>query len=187
MSNRLWISMDSRKIPVYSPNAGSIYTAANRKQIGYLNYRETFVYNATDGNAVLTIYFLDGSGNFTKGLIWEGDGSNYKMDDYLDHALGKIQIDGNWYKTYQMRKEMPVYNSQGYRWGSVAANHLIATSTSICGASHPDWFYVNYVHGTDGKWHRAGSTADGYGFVDSGIAKNSMYNGIALISKLERE
>ena len=64
MSNLLMINKHGSNIPVYDINNDS-------RQIGYLNNREAFVQYSTNGSNRLYIYFLDGSGNFTKGVIKE--------------------------------------------------------------------------------------------------------------------
>ena len=64
---------------------------------------------------------------------------------------------------------MPVYYSDGRRWGTVAANCYVATDRNLCGSSHPDWAYIKYVQSSSGDWVNVGYTSDGYGFVDTGI------------------
>ena len=118
MSNLLMINKHGSNIPVYDINNDS-------RQIGYLNNREAFVMYSTNGSNRLYIYFLDGSGNFTKGVIKED--SDYNLSFYTEYPIKKDLIEQNPYLFFKMRKSMPVYYSDGRRWGTVAANCYVAT------------------------------------------------------------
>lgn len=118
MSNLLMINKHGSNIPVYDINNDS-------RQIGYLNNREAFVQYSTNGSNRLYIYFLDGSGNFTKGVIKED--ADYNLSFYTEYPIKKEYIERNQYMLFKMRKSMPVYYSDGRRWGTVAANCYVAT------------------------------------------------------------
>lgn len=171
MSNLLMINKHGSNIPVYDINNDS-------RQIGYLNNREAFVQYSTNGSNRLYIYFLDGSGNFTKGVIKEDADNNLSF--YTEYPIKKDLIEQNPYLFFKMRKSMPVYYSDGRRWGTVAANCYVATDRNLCGSSHPDWAYIKYVQSSSGGWVNVGYTSDGYGFVDTGIRTNSLASGMAL-------
>lgn len=120
----------------------------------YLNNREAFVQYSTNGSNRLYIYFLDGSGNFTKGVIKED--ADYNLSFYTEYPIKKEYIERNQYMLFKMRKSMPVYYSDGRRWGTVAANCYVATDRNLCGSSHPDWAYIKYVQSSSGDWVKAG-------------------------------
>lgn len=171
MSNLLMINKHGSNIPVYDINNDS-------RQIDYLNNREAFVMYSTNGSNRLYIYFLDGSGNFTKGVIKED--ADYNLSFYTEYPIKKEYIERNQYMLFKMRKSMPVYYSDGRRWGTVAANCYVATDRNLCASSHPDWAYIKYVQSSSGDWVKAGYASDGYGFVDTGIRTNSLASGMAL-------
>lgn len=106
MSNLLMINKHGSNIPVYDINNDS-------RQIGYLNNREAFVQYSTNGSNRLYIYFLDGSGNFTKGVIKED--ADYNLSFYTEYPIKKEYIERNQYMLFKMRKSMPVYYSDGRR------------------------------------------------------------------------
>ena len=99
MSNLLMINKHGSNIPVYDINNDS-------RQIGYLNNREAFVQYGTNGSNRLYIYFLDGSGNFTKGVIKED--ADYNLSFYTEYPIKKDLIEHNTYLFFKMRKSMPV-------------------------------------------------------------------------------
>lgn len=99
MSNLLMINKHGSNIPVYDINNDS-------RQIGYLNNREAFVQYGTNGSNRLYIYFLDGSGNFTKGVIKED--ADYNLSFYTEYPIKKDLIEQNPYLFFKMRKSMPV-------------------------------------------------------------------------------
>lgn len=173
MSNLLEINKHGSIIPVYNINN-------ENQQIGYLNNREACVMYDTNGSNRLYIYFLDGNGNFTKGVIKEDGNLSYNLAFYTDYPVKREYIEGNQYMLFKMRRSMPIYCADSNYWGTVAANCYVATDRNLCGASHPNWAYINYVQSSNGSWVRVGYPADGYGFVDTGITTNSLYNGIAL-------
>lgn len=173
MNNLLYINKNGTTILVYDINNES-------RQIGYLNDREAFVMYDSNGSNRLYIYFLDGSGNFVRGVIKEEGMTNYNLKFYTEYPVKKEYIEGNQYLLFKMRKSMPVYYADANRWGTVAANCYVATDRNICGATHPDWAYIKYVQSSSGEWVRVGYEADGYGFVDTGIKTNSLYTGMAL-------
>lgn len=179
MSRLLEINTSGKKVPVYSVDSCR-YEPSKQVQIGYLNPREAYVFDSTDGNHYLFIYFLDGNGRFTRGVIYDPTGDTYSLTPAWFYQYGSVKLDGNTYRTYYMRKTMPVYYADGRKWGSVAAGSLVATNGFCnCGEEHPNWVAIDYVKGTDGNWYRVGYTSDKYGFVDTGITTNSLASGIA--------
>ena len=90
MNNLLYINKNGATIPVYDINNES-------RQIGYLNDREAFVMYDSNGSNRLYIYFLDGSGNFVRGVIKEEGMTNYNLKFYTEYPVKKEYIEGNQY------------------------------------------------------------------------------------------
>ena len=53
--------------------------------------------------------------------------SDYNLSFYTEYPIKKDLIEQNPYLFFKMRKSMPVYYSDGRRWGTVAANCYVAT------------------------------------------------------------
>lgn len=102
------------------------------------------------------------------------------MTDCTDYPYeSNVEIDGQRYYTFIMRRTMNVYDRNGNYWGRVAGNCRVACRTALAGDSHPNWKAINKVERTDGVWINIDDDdLDKYGFVDIGLGYASGYGAI---------
>ena len=164
-------------------NVVPLYQYGNQNKLGQLNNREAFIVAGGEGD-YCEINFLNSSGkmqmaNCTTNGQWlpvlDYD-NNVAKATCMDYPYGTVNIDGNTYKTFIMRKTKNIYTPSGAFWKTVSAGHLVATDTPAVGDSHPDWKLIKYYQDASGKWVRVNGN---YGFVDTGIENASGYSSIA--------
>ena len=152
----------------------------DRGNVGALNNRESYALYGTEGS-LQGITFLGPNGGLVSAHI---DADAAGIENYhtcLDYPYGTEIIDDVLYSTFIMRKSMPIYKRDGSRWGTVAANMLVATDTATVGDSHPNWKEIKYVQKSPTReWIKVESdSTHKYGFVDTGLASGSGYSKIA--------
>jgi len=83
------------------------------------------------------------------------------------------------FDTYIMRRSMSVYTAAGNRWGTVAANVLVAADDAVVGDSHPTWKKIYFVQQSPNlNWVKVDGDGYNYGFVDTGLSSTSSYSSI---------
>lgn len=148
--------------------------------IGKLYPNELCVCNTEDGAYV---NFLSSRGQLEDGLLVDGGVSELSYVRDYPYSIENIKDRrGNFIRcyVYQMRRSMPVYRTNGTRWGTVAGGMFVASDSCSPGDSHIDWMKVNFVKSTKGNWVQVDENGEKYGFVDTGLSKASAGNQIAL-------
>lgn len=161
-----------------SGKAIPIYDVDKKKQVGTINNREAFVYDSGESGEYL--YFLSPTGFIYANRGLDVDNLNSEQtDSCLDYPYGEVKIDNVWYKTFKMRKTMPVYYGNGDRWGTVASGCLVATNSTKMGMNYPTRKLIHYVQNTSGNWIKVQGNGYPHGFVETGLNSASGYSKIA--------
>lgn len=171
MGRCLWLQINKsgQTYPVYDTQRG---------HIGDIYDREAYILYGMEGS-MYNIIFLSPTG-FTSAMIQTGSHPMPKGFETwcTDYPYRTEKIDGKTYKTFYMRRTMPIYTADAAYWGSVAAGMRVATNNNTVGETHNDWKQIDYVLRTDGKWIKVDGAGYDYGFVDTGITTGSGYNSI---------
>lgn len=159
MGVNLWfcINKTGKTIPINDLDFG---------HVGDIYNGEAFIYNGSEGS-LMGIGFLSPTG-FRNVTIQNPEIMNF-TSTCTDYPYRTEVVNGKTYKTFYMRRTMPVYTGVGNYWGSVAKGMRVATNNYDVGETHTDWKEIDYVLRTDGQWIKVDGDGYNHGFVDTGI------------------
>ena len=169
------INMSGKSFPVYKewPKTN------NPTKIGTIYAREAFVFNNNLEDGSTEIWFRNSSGKLVQGFIYDWAGS--ELTDCIDYSYDTVDIDGELFYTFKLRRSEEVYTICGNRWGTVASGMRVACRTGMMHDDFPDRKGINYVErSTDGKWIKVTGDGVDYGFVDTGLNQGSTPSTISM-------